>query len=74
MKIKKIVVTLTVGALTALALFSMTLLRHQAPESTTQLVKLFYYSPEKDTDTTGNILCSEAGLISVTREIATTMR
>lgn len=32
-------------------------------------VTLFYYDPERDTDATGNILCSSDGLVPVTRTI-----
>lgn len=34
-------------------------------------VQLFYYDPTKDTDETGNILCSRAGLVAVSRTITT---
>lgn len=34
-----------------------------------QTVKLYYYNPELDRDATGNILCSEKGLVSVERKI-----
>lgn len=33
-------------------------------------VSLFYYDPTRDQDSTGNILCTERGLVSVSREIA----
>ncbi|MEX1247421.1 MAG: GerMN domain-containing protein [Anaerolineales bacterium] len=32
-------------------------------------VLLFYYNPELDEDSTGNIQCSEAGLVAVMREL-----
>jgi hypothetical protein len=32
-------------------------------------VKLFYYNPELDRDASGNILCSEKGLVPVERKI-----
>jgi hypothetical protein len=35
-----------------------------------QTVKLFYYSPEKDKDENGNVLCSRNGLASVERKIS----
>jgi spore germination protein GerM len=34
-----------------------------------RVVKLFYYSPEKDKDKSGNILCSKQGLVAVERKI-----
>jgi hypothetical protein len=37
-----------------------------------QIVTLYYYNPEADTDENGNIMCSEAGLIPVEREIPIT--
>jgi len=37
-----------------------------------QTVTLYYYSPEDDTDESGNIMCSEAGLVPVEREIPVT--
>ncbi|MBP7898872.1 MAG: GerMN domain-containing protein [Candidatus Gracilibacteria bacterium] len=35
-------------------------------------VKLFYYNPEKDKDSTGNLLCTSKGLVAVTRTIPVT--
>ena len=40
--------------------------------TTTQTVKLYYYDPERDKDTEGNILCSAPGLVSVNRQIPRT--
>lgn len=40
--------------------------------SVKQVVTLYYYSPEADTDEDGNIMCSEAGLVPVEREIPVT--
>ncbi len=37
-----------------------------------QGVTLYYYSPEADTDESGNIMCSKAGLVPVEREIPIT--
>ncbi len=37
-----------------------------------QIVTLYYYNPEADTDESGNIMCSEAGLVPVEREIPVT--
>lgn len=33
-------------------------------------IKLYYYNAEKDKDSTGNIICSAAGLVSVERQLA----
>ena len=41
-------------------------------EKATTSIKLYYYNQKKDTDTTGNVLCSEQGLESVTRVIPAT--
>lgn len=41
-------------------------------ETKTQRVLLYYYNPEKDKDTSGNILCSRAGLAPIEREIPLT--
>ena len=38
----------------------------------TQKILLYYYSPEKDKDETGNIKCSKDGLIAIEREIPIT--
>ena len=35
-------------------------------------VKLYYYNPTKDTDSTGNLLCSRQGLVAVNRQVAKT--
>ncbi|MDZ4231853.1 MAG: GerMN domain-containing protein [Candidatus Pacearchaeota archaeon] len=37
-----------------------------------RLVKLYYYNQEKDKDETGNLLCSQNGLVAVEREIPLT--
>ncbi len=37
-----------------------------------QVVALYYYNPEADTDGSGNIMCSEAGLVAVERKIPIT--
>lgn len=37
-----------------------------------QTVNLYYYNPQADTDDQGNIMCSEAGLVAVEREIPLT--
>jgi len=37
-----------------------------------QVVQLYYYDPEEDTDASGNILCSRSGLVAVDREIPRT--
>ncbi len=37
-----------------------------------QTVTLYYYNPEADTDESGNIMCSEEGLVPVEREIPIT--
>jgi spore germination protein GerM len=37
----------------------------------TTSVMLYYYNQKKDTDSTGNVLCSEQGLQSVTRVVPT---
>lgn len=36
-------------------------------------VQLYYYNPTKDTDETGNLLCSRQGLVAVDRQIVKTM-
>lgn len=36
----------------------------------TKKVLLYYYNPEKDKDSNGNILCSEKGILPIEREIA----
>ena len=33
-------------------------------------ISLYYYNPELDKDSSGNIMCSEAGLVAVTRQVA----
>lgn len=38
-----------------------------------QAIKLYYYNPNKDKDASGNILCSEKGLVAVSRTIPKTM-
>ncbi len=35
-------------------------------------VNLYYYSPDRDTDASGNILCSQQGLVGLEREIPIT--
>lgn len=37
-----------------------------------QAIKLYYYNPDKDKDASGNILCSDKGLVAVTRTIPRT--
>ena len=37
---------------------------------TKKTVKLFYYDPSKDSDETGNVMCTRAGLAPVEREVA----
>jgi spore germination protein GerM len=37
-----------------------------------QTIRLYYYNPSLDTDATGNILCSDEGLVAVEREIPVT--
>lgn len=44
----------------------------RAPQSM-RTVKLYYYSPDRDTDSEGNILCSAKGLVAVERAIPSTM-
>lgn len=41
----------------------------QEPQSTQKQVSLFYYSPNKDKDASGNILCSRQGLVEVKRQV-----
>lgn len=48
---------------------TLTLLSDNNP---TQSVKLYYYNPNKDKDASGNIICSEQGLVSVQRDIPVT--
>lgn len=36
-----------------------------------RVVKLYYYNPEKDKDSSGNIMCSREGLVAIEREIKT---
>ena len=46
-----------------------------APTTSTveqRTIKLYYYNPKKDTDTSGNILCSAKGLVEVERTIPRT--
>lgn len=38
-----------------------------------QQVSLYYYDPSLDLDANGNVQCSEAGLVSVQREVAATL-
>lgn len=38
----------------------------------TKTISLYYYNPDLDTDETGNILCSEKGLVQVLRDIPQT--
>lgn len=38
----------------------------------TRTVKLFFYDPKKDTDASGNILCSRQGLVATERQIPLT--
>jgi len=38
-----------------------------------RVIKLYYYNPEKDKDAEGNVMCSEAGLVAVEKEIPVTM-
>lgn len=40
-----------------------------ATTTDTQLVNLYYYSPEKDMDESGRLQCSAAGLIALPRQI-----
>ncbi|PIR82392.1 hypothetical protein COU20_02615 [Candidatus Kaiserbacteria bacterium CG10_big_fil_rev_8_21_14_0_10_59_10] len=40
-------------------------------EPLTYIIQLYYYNPELDTDATGNVMCSRAGLVPVQREITT---
>lgn len=42
---------------------------NEAAAPTTAPVTLYYYEPAKDTDESGNILCSARGLVGVQREI-----
>jgi len=39
----------------------------ETPEREPEMIYLYYYNPQKDTDKEGNILCSRGGLVSVTR-------
>ena len=41
-------------------------------EGTFRTVKLYYYNPQLDKDTSGNILCSKQGLVVVERQIPVT--
>lgn len=43
--------------------------RTPPPPGTKQTVQLYYYSPDLDKDNSGNVQCTEAGLVSVDREI-----
>lgn len=54
--------------LVALFLYFIPLLLHK--EDVPRTVQLFYYNPEMDKDSTGNILCSRDGLQSVEREVS----
>ena len=38
-----------------------------APAADIETIKLYYYDPAKDTDETGNVMCSAQGLTSVER-------
>lgn len=42
-----------------------------SPQQTS--IKLYYYNPSKDTDSSGNILCSRQGLVAVERMIPKTL-
>jgi len=42
-------------------------------DSETRSVKLYYYDPDKDTNDSGQILCSKQGLVPVEREIPITV-
>jgi hypothetical protein len=44
----------------------------KSKENTMQTVELFYYNQKRDTDATGNIMCSEKGIVPVQRQIPTT--
>lgn len=61
MKILKILILLTL-----LLSFSVTF---SACAQKEKVVKLYYYNPELDKDSEGNILCSEKGLVPVERKI-----
>lgn len=39
------------------------------PQQDTRQISLYYYDPSLDQDASGNILCSEAGLVAVQREL-----
>lgn len=61
MKVLKILILLTM-LLTVLTTFN-------ACTQKEKTVKLYYYNPELDKDSEGNILCSEKGLVPVERKI-----
>lgn len=42
------------------------------PDTKTRTVSLYYYSPSKDQDASGNVMCSNQGLVSVQRQIPVT--
>lgn len=42
------------------------------PEMAERPVTLYYYDPSKDSDASGNILCSRAGLVAVQRTVPVT--
>ncbi|MEX1028052.1 MAG: Gmad2 immunoglobulin-like domain-containing protein [Candidatus Paceibacterota bacterium] len=47
-------------------------IRFNANATPQRSVSLYYYNPERDQDASGNILCSDAGLVEVTRQIPVT--
>lgn len=39
--------------------------------SESQIVKLYYYNPERDKDESGNIMCGRGGLVALERQVRT---
>lgn len=41
----------------------------RSPDKEVETINLYYYNPQKDTDSLGNIMCSQQGLVSVERKV-----
>lgn len=68
---KKIILIffLVVAAVGAIAVFWHTRVVAPVDEIKTRNIKLYYYAPEIDKDSAGNVMCSRQGLVSVSRQV-----
>lgn len=57
------------GRLFTLILIAVGIMAACVPAAAEQQISLYYYNPALDLDASGNILCSEAGLVAVERTL-----